>query len=111
MTTVPRTRRGASMMDVEVNAIRGEVRRAATAGAVIAVLLYVGCVLWDLVLPRYAMHVVWGALLPGFTWLTWRSFLLGLAESLLYGALLGWLIAWVPRVIAGATLRETVLDE
>lgn len=81
--------------------MRHEIKNAVAAGSVIVGLLFLGCVLWDLIVPRYAMHGVWGALLPGFTWLTWSSFLLGMAESLLYGALLGWLVAWVPRVMAG----------
>ncbi len=81
--------------------MRREIKTGLAAGSVIAGLLYLGCVLWDLIVPRYAMHGVWGPLLPGFTWLTWSSFLLGMAESLLYGALFGWLVTWVPRVMAG----------
>ncbi len=52
------------------------------------------CVLWDLLLPQYAMFASWRALLPGFEWLSWSSFLLGLAESWAYG----WFVAliWVP---------------
>lgn len=46
---------------------------------------YVICVLFDLWLPEYAMNPVWGRLLPGFVWLTWPSFFLGLAETLAYG--------------------------
>jgi hypothetical protein len=40
------------------------------------------------------MYTVWLKLLPGFTWISWRSFLLGAAESYAYG----WYIAliWVP---------------
>ena len=33
-------------------------------------------------------------LLPGFTWLTWQSFLLGLVESFLYGIYFG--LVFVP---------------
>jgi len=52
------------------------------------------CVLWDLLLPEYAMYAVWRTLLPGFEWLSWRSFFLGLLESWGYG----WFFAliWVP---------------
>jgi len=52
------------------------------------------CVLWDLILPTYAMHESWHNLLPGFEWLSWQSFALGLAESYAYG----WFVAlvWVP---------------
>lgn len=52
------------------------------------------CVVFDLVFPEHAMYEVWLKLLPGFEWLTWESFFLGLAESYAYG----WFIAliWVP---------------
>ena len=52
------------------------------------------CVAFDLVFPGMAMYQVWLKLLPGFEWLSWRSFALGLAESYAYG----WYFAlvWVP---------------
>jgi len=52
------------------------------------------CVLWDLLLPDYAMYSSWRALLPGFEWLSWKSFFLGLLEAWGYG----WFFAlvWVP---------------
>lgn len=72
-----------------------------TGGAIVG-LLYLGCVVWDLLVPGYAMNPAWAPLFPGFTWLTWGGFLLGLVESVAYGALLGWLIAWVPAALARA---------
>ena len=45
---------------------------------------YVICVTGDL-LFEHRMYEVWLKLLPGFTWLTWQSFLLGLIETFLYG--------------------------
>jgi cytochrome c biogenesis protein CcdA len=52
------------------------------------------CVAFDLLFPNYAMYEVWLKLLPGFKWLSWKSFLLGLVESYAYG----WYFAlvWVP---------------
>jgi hypothetical protein len=52
------------------------------------------CVLFDLLFPQMAMYQVWLKLLPGFTWLSWQSFLLGLVESYAYG----WYftLIWVP---------------
>ncbi len=50
---------------------------------------YIFCILFDLWLPSYAMHEIWQNLLPGFVWLTWPSFFLGLIESYAYG----WYIA------------------
>lgn len=52
------------------------------------------CVAFDLLFPEHAMYQTWQALLPGFEWLSWPSFFLGLIESYGYG----WYFAlvWVP---------------
>lgn len=52
------------------------------------------CVAFDLLFPAHAMYEAWQKLLPGFVWLSWQSFLLGLIESYGYG----WYFAlvWVP---------------
>lgn len=52
------------------------------------------CVIFDLLLPEHAMYGAWQKLLPGFEWLSWKSFFLGLIESYGYG----WFFAliWVP---------------
>jgi len=52
------------------------------------------CVVFDLLFPSLAMYQIWLKLLPGFEWLSWRSFLLGLVETYGYG----WYLAliWVP---------------
>lgn len=52
---------------------------------------YVACVVFDLLLPSYAMYETWARLLPGFVWLTPAGFAIGLAESFLYG----WYVALV----------------
>mgnify|MGYP003571168963 CR=1 FL=1 len=49
------------------------------------------CVGFDLLFPGQAMYGTWLKLLPGFTWLTWPSFFLGLVESFAYG----WYVALV----------------
>ncbi len=54
---------------------------------------YVICVAGDL-LFEHRMYEVWLKLLPGFTWLTWPSFLLGLVETFLYGIYTG--LVFVP---------------
>jgi 2TM family of unknown function (DUF5676) len=54
-------------------------------------LTFVLCVLFDLWFPGQAMYQTWLRLLPGFTWLTWPSFFLGLIESFAYG----WYVALV----------------
>ncbi len=53
---------------------------------------YVLCVLWGLLVPAdLEMNPAWARFLPGFEWLTWRGFFIGLVESYLYG----WYIAVV----------------
>lgn len=49
------------------------------------------CVGFDLLFPGQAMYDGWLRLLPGFTWLSWPSFFLGLAESFAYG----WYVALI----------------
>ena len=41
------------------------------------------------------MYEAWLKLLPGFRWLTWQSFMLGLLESLLCGIYFG--LVFVPH--------------
>ena len=55
---------------------------------------YVLCVLFDLWFPELAMYETWERLLPGFVWLSWSSFLLGLAEVFAYG--------WYAALLVGA---------
>ncbi|HWB49694.1 MAG TPA: DUF5676 family membrane protein [Stellaceae bacterium] len=55
------------------------------------VITYVLCVGFDLLLPAQAMHPNWEHLLPGFTWLTWPSFVIGLVESFAYA----WYVALI----------------
>jgi len=52
------------------------------------------CIAFDLVFPEQAMFQSWQKLLPGFVWLSWKSFFLGVIESYAYG----WYFAliWVP---------------
>jgi len=52
------------------------------------------CVAFDLLLPEHAMYETWQKLLPGFEWISWKSFFLGLIEAYGYG----WYFAliWVP---------------
>lgn len=54
-------------------------------------LSFIICVVFDLILPGYAMYETWAGLLPGFVWLSPGAFLLGLVESFLYG----WYVALI----------------
>jgi P-type Cu+ transporter len=51
-------------------------------------------VVFDLLFPEYAMYRFWQVLLPGFKWLSWADFYIGLGESYGYG----WFftLIWVP---------------
>lgn len=64
------------------------------------------CVAFDLLFPEHAMYQAWQKLLPGFEWLSWQSFLLGLIESYGYG----WYVAliWVPihNVITNRSIKN-----
>jgi hypothetical protein len=71
-----------------------DTKVVALSFGVLLTVIYVLCVLFDLFWPVYEMRRVWSLLLPGFTWLTPYSFLLGLAESFIWGLLLG--VIFVP---------------
>ncbi len=60
-------------------------RVVALALASFFALTYVLSVLFGLLFPQWAMYELWGRLLPGFTWLSWGSFLVGLVGSVAYG--------------------------
>lgn len=55
------------------------------------VITYVLCVLFGLLVSDQGMHQLLPTLLPGFTWITWPSFMLGLVWVFAYG----WYIAIV----------------
>ena len=46
---------------------------------------FVLCVLWGLAVPKFHADWLLEAILPGFTWLTPQSVILGLVEVFLYG--------------------------
>jgi len=62
------------------------------------------CVAFDLVVPEYAMYEAWQKLLPGFEWISWKSFVIGLVETYGYG----WYFAliWVPLYNVFTTRTE-----
>jgi hypothetical protein len=60
-----------------------------------ASLSFVICVLWGLVTPEALhMHAFLEQVLPGFKWLSWWGFWVGLVESFLWGFYVG--IIYVP---------------
>lgn len=61
--------------------------RVTTVGWSLSALLlvtYVLCVLFDLLLPGWAMYRAWQVLFPGFSW-SLGGFLIGLIETVVYG--------------------------
>lgn len=57
-------------------------------GMALGVLLavsFVLCVLLGLLFPGATMYQAWLPLLPGVSWISWSSALLGLVESFAYG--------------------------
>lgn len=68
------------------------------------------CVAFDLLLPEHAMYETWQKLLPGFEWLSWKSFSIGLIEAYGYG----WYFAliWVPiyNVFAARAAKVKISD-
>ena len=60
-----------------------------------AAVSFVVCLLWGLLLPEALhMHGFLELILPGFTWLSMGSALLGLVESFLFGVYAG--VVYVP---------------
>ena len=55
------------------------------------VITYLLCILFGLLVSVQGIHQLLPMLLPGFTWLTWPSFLLGLVWAFAFG----WYIAIV----------------
>ena len=53
---------------------------------------YVSCVAYDLVFG-HQMYRAWVALLPGFSWISWSSFAIGLLETIGYGFFFGLVFA------------------
>ncbi|GMQ90630.1 MAG: hypothetical protein BMS9Abin10_1030 [Gammaproteobacteria bacterium] len=81
------------------------------ATSLLLAITFILCVAFDLLFPDYAMFESWRELLPGFEWLSWKSFLLGLVE--IYGY--GWYatLIWVPiyNAVARRSTRAKVGTE
>jgi hypothetical protein len=68
----------------------GKVLGAATA--TFLAFGYMLCVLFDLLFHQ-DMYRLWVSLLPGFTWISLGSFVLGLVEVIVYGVFFGLVFA------------------
>ena len=86
----PLSRSGTSL-SMKTNSARLPVFALGMSLGLFLGITFILCVGFDLLFPDHAMYRVWQPLLPGFTWLTWPSFFLGLVESVAYG----WYVALV----------------
>lgn len=69
-------------------------RRLALASGLVVAALFALCLLGDLLFPTWLqMERFWETLLVGVRWGTPWTLLLGLGETLLYGAVVGWAVA------------------
>ena len=73
-----------------MNRLDGNVLGAATAAFL--AFAYVLCVIYDLAFGQ-TMYRAWMGLLPGFTWLSFGSFCVGLVETIVYGVFFGLVFA------------------
>lgn len=48
------------------------------------VISYILCILFDLVFEQWAMYQFWEIVLPGFKWLSWGTFFIGLIDVIAY---------------------------
>ncbi|HEC28540.1 MAG TPA: hypothetical protein ENI65_03000 [Gammaproteobacteria bacterium] len=64
------------------------------ATSLLFLISFVLCVGFDFIFPEHAMYQSWQRLLPGFEWISWKSFLIGMVESYAYG----WYVTliWIP---------------
>lgn len=91
MTRVPMPNRSGTALPTRMQPTRVPVLALGTSLGFFLGITFVLCVGFDLIFPQHAMYRSWQPLLPGFTWLTWPSFFLGLVESVAYG----WYVALV----------------
>ena len=80
---------------------RLSAKQMGLAGGLLVAISYVLCVAWGLIVPAaWQMYPAWERLLPGFTWLTPGTFILGLVETFLYGLYAGGLFASLYNILA-----------
>ena len=67
---------------------------------------YTLCILYGLVVPAtYRMDRAWETILPGFQWLSWGSFFIGLGEVLFYGVYIAVLYILLSKLFLRTSAR------
>jgi uncharacterized protein DUF5676 len=80
-----RTLHGTRIRDGAIAPSRLPVLALGTSLSAFLAITYMLCVLYHIVFPNQTVTEMWFAMFPGFTWLNWQSFVLGLIESAVYG--------------------------
>ena len=73
------------------NAKRLSVMATGMSVGLFLLISFILCILLGFIVPDSGLHKPWLQFLPGFSWLTWSSFFLGLCESFAYG----WYVALI----------------
>lgn len=69
--------------------------------AISGAIFYLLCIVGRLVAPNTVYHETFlEVVLPGFEWLTPLGFVAGLAGSMVYGAVMGWVFSTVHNLMA-----------
>jgi hypothetical protein len=66
--------------------LRLHIKPLGNSLSLLLVISYLLCVGFGLLAPeQMRMYEAWAPLLPGFEWLTWTGFIIGLVETYVYG--------------------------
>jgi hypothetical protein len=69
-----------------------------------AAITFVLCVLYGLIVPpEFHAGELLEKILPGFRWLTFGGFLIGLGETFVYGAYTGLMVGWLYNALQRRT--------
>jgi len=90
--------------EVTMNKLR--FKPVAAAVTTFGSLTYIICVIFEFIFPQWAMYELWEILLPGFTWISWGSFFIGLAGIIVYGFYIAAVFVPVYNYFRGNDLPE-----
>jgi len=74
--------------------------------AIFGSVTYIVCIIFDFIFPQWAMYRLWEILLPGFTWISWGSFFIGLADVIIYGLYIAAVFVPVYNYFQGTRMPE-----